>query len=168
MLDFTPTVGLGCRSGGYLIFFSLAFGNFAIELLIWWLIPATTWSTSWSKHLAPVAAFSSAASTIERRLSRTNSDRWKLITNIRILVHRTSDWWTDATFRDRLEFSFLRPCEVVNSIWLFYIVMAQTFGFDQNCNCFCSLWSSIGVRSSLNMWNPILIGWIGVYGFRNL
>ncbi|KAF2093584.1 hypothetical protein NA57DRAFT_47952, partial [Rhizodiscina lignyota] len=34
---FTPTVGLGCRSGGYLIFAIIAFFVLIGELLIWWL-----------------------------------------------------------------------------------------------------------------------------------
>lgn len=33
---FTPTVGLGCRSGGYLIFFVVAFVLLFSELFVWW------------------------------------------------------------------------------------------------------------------------------------
>ncbi|KAF2816347.1 uncharacterized protein BDZ99DRAFT_407064 [Mytilinidion resinicola] len=33
---FTPTVGLGCRSGGYLIFTCISFGLLVCELLVWW------------------------------------------------------------------------------------------------------------------------------------
>lgn len=33
---FTPTVGLGCRSGGYMIFFIIAFSMTAIEMFAWW------------------------------------------------------------------------------------------------------------------------------------
>lgn len=33
---FTPTVGLSCRSGGYMIFFILALTSFAAESLLWW------------------------------------------------------------------------------------------------------------------------------------
>ncbi|KAH8728553.1 hypothetical protein GQ44DRAFT_747435 [Phaeosphaeriaceae sp. PMI808] len=32
---FTPTVGLGCRSGGYTIFFSTALGLMIVEMLVW-------------------------------------------------------------------------------------------------------------------------------------
>ncbi|KAF2738610.1 hypothetical protein EJ04DRAFT_41324 [Polyplosphaeria fusca] len=34
---FTPTVGLGCRTGGYLIFFVIALTLLISEILIWWL-----------------------------------------------------------------------------------------------------------------------------------
>jgi hypothetical protein len=32
---FTPTVGLGCRSGGYTIFFSIALGLLIVEMTVW-------------------------------------------------------------------------------------------------------------------------------------
>lgn len=32
---FTPTVGLGCRSGGYTIFFSVALGLMIVEMAVW-------------------------------------------------------------------------------------------------------------------------------------
>jgi hypothetical protein len=32
---FTPTVGLGCRSGGYTIFFSIALGLMIVEMTVW-------------------------------------------------------------------------------------------------------------------------------------
>lgn len=35
---FTPTVGLGCRSGGYLVFVTISFGLLIAELLVWWLV----------------------------------------------------------------------------------------------------------------------------------
>ncbi|CAI6333681.1 unnamed protein product [Periconia digitata] len=33
----TPTVGLGCRTGGYLIFFAVALTLLVAEMLVWWL-----------------------------------------------------------------------------------------------------------------------------------
>ncbi|KAF1841258.1 uncharacterized protein K460DRAFT_322312 [Cucurbitaria berberidis CBS 394.84] len=50
---FTPTVGLGCRSGGYTIFFTVAFGLLFFEMTVWlilspyeveppWLVRTTT------------------------------------------------------------------------------------------------------------------------------
>lgn len=36
---FTPTVGLGCRSGGYLVFFIFALAAFSAESTIWWGMP---------------------------------------------------------------------------------------------------------------------------------
>jgi hypothetical protein len=47
---FTPTVGLGCRSGGYTIFFSVALGLMIIEMIVWLVLsryevdaPLLTW-----------------------------------------------------------------------------------------------------------------------------
>ncbi|KAF2107516.1 hypothetical protein BDV96DRAFT_466563, partial [Lophiotrema nucula] len=34
---FTPTVGLGCRTGGYLVFFVVALVLLLAEILVWWL-----------------------------------------------------------------------------------------------------------------------------------
>ncbi|RPB14647.1 hypothetical protein P167DRAFT_466018, partial [Morchella conica CCBAS932] len=36
---FTPTVGLGCRSGGYLIFFVITLAHFLAESAVWWIFP---------------------------------------------------------------------------------------------------------------------------------
>lgn len=33
---YTPTVGLGCRTGGYLVFFAIALGLLLLEILVWW------------------------------------------------------------------------------------------------------------------------------------
>ena len=38
---FTPTVGLGCRSGGYMIFVVIALGLLAIEMISWWIVAST-------------------------------------------------------------------------------------------------------------------------------
>ncbi|KAF2721248.1 hypothetical protein K431DRAFT_224609 [Polychaeton citri CBS 116435] len=37
---FTPTVGLGCRSGGYTVFVSAALGLLVVEMAVWWLMDA--------------------------------------------------------------------------------------------------------------------------------
>lgn len=50
------------------------------------------------------------------------------------------------TFRDCMEILFLRPCEIVNTCWLVYIVAAQTFGSYNNCDCQASIWGGHGVR----------------------
>lgn len=39
---FTPTIGLGCRSGGYIIYFILALSVFLTESTIWWAVPSET------------------------------------------------------------------------------------------------------------------------------
>lgn len=37
---FTPTTGLGCRSGGYIIYFILVLVVFSIESITWWTMPS--------------------------------------------------------------------------------------------------------------------------------
>ncbi|MCJ1469601.1 hypothetical protein MMC07_008236 [Pseudocyphellaria aurata] len=118
----TPTVGLGCRSGGYLIFVVVALGIFAAEFLVWWLI-------EW----AP-----------EGHTSRMESNRSRLIRAAKDKLSGPLDWWGSLTLRDRIEIFVLRPLEIGNFTWLVYIVIAQTFGFYQNCNCMASIWGGQG------------------------
>ena len=90
----TPTVGLGCRSGGYVIFGTIALGLFALELLVWAIIgPPNTPSAR----------------------SRRNVLNW-----------------------------FFRLGELVSTSWLLYIVMAQTIGSYQTCDCMSSNWGRWG------------------------
>ena len=130
----TPTVGLGCRSGGYLVFTVIALGTFVLEMLVWWLVPEG--STSDDDTLIRIAT------NVERRLSRTPSNTWTLLGRSR--VKKMLSWWQKKTVRDRIEVLLLRPLEVCNSIWLTYIVFAQTFGSYRNCDCMASIWGSIG------------------------
>ena len=82
-------------------------------------------------------------SNFERRLFRTQKTRLRshVQKGLQAMMHS----WTNMTFRDRIEFIFLRPCEVINSAWLVYIVLAQTFGSYRNCNCMASIWGLHGV-----------------------
>lgn len=145
--DYTPTVGLGCRSGGYLIFIVIALGIFSAELLVWWFIPDGTTSPRWIRKHMP-GDFVSYCARTERRLSRADSNSWGLILLTRLRVRKILRWLDALTFRDRLEIFVLNPSEAVNSIWLIYIVIAQTFGIYQNCDCVTSTWGHRGVRNS--------------------
>jgi hypothetical protein len=44
---FTPTVGLGCRSGGYTIFFSIALGLMIVEMTVWLLTSPYEMTIPW-------------------------------------------------------------------------------------------------------------------------
>jgi hypothetical protein len=44
---FTPTVGLGCRSGGYTIFFSVALGLLIVEMTVWMILSPYEVDTPW-------------------------------------------------------------------------------------------------------------------------
>jgi len=52
---FTPTIGLGCRSGGYTIFFTIATGLLIVEMTVWMFLSPyevdSHWLTSAESHL---------------------------------------------------------------------------------------------------------------------
>jgi hypothetical protein len=48
---FTPTVGLGCRSGGYTIFFSISLGLMIIEMTVWLIISPYKMRIPWLVRL---------------------------------------------------------------------------------------------------------------------
>lgn len=125
---FSPTVGLGCRSGGYLIYIVVAFSLFIVELLCWLLI-----SQRYLTARNPITKFGIS---VQRRLSRTPSNFWTVKT--RRWVHKLVSMWASLTTRDKIEYLLIRPGETFNSVWLCYIVLAQTFGFYQNCDCIAS------------------------------
>ena len=142
-LDYTPTVGLGCRSGGYLIFAVIALGTFSVELLVWWLTPDGSSLAEWIRH-GPEAPITRWGTNMGRGLSRTDSNGWAA--RARSRAERLLYTWNNMTFRDRMEVLFLRPCEIVNTGWLIYIVAAQTFGSYRTCDCQASMWGKHGVR----------------------
>ncbi|KAH9881783.1 hypothetical protein J1614_000954 [Plenodomus biglobosus] len=49
---FTPTVGLGCRSGGYTIFFSVTLGLLIMEMIVWLVLSPYQVEASWLTHTA--------------------------------------------------------------------------------------------------------------------
>ncbi len=49
---FTPTVGLGCRSGGYTIFFSISLGLLIFEMAVWLVLSPYEVEASWLTHTA--------------------------------------------------------------------------------------------------------------------
>ena len=119
----TPTIGLGCRSGGYMIFFILACTSFIIELVCWRYLPAgSVWDDG------PIGRFGTR---LHRRISRGGQrDRW-----LPQLIEKFTWWWENSWKRDIVEVTILRPMECINTFWLTYIVMAQTTGSYATCDC---------------------------------
>ncbi|OCK77644.1 hypothetical protein K432DRAFT_407131 [Lepidopterella palustris CBS 459.81] len=76
---FTPTVGLGCRSGGYLIFTCLTFGLLVLELIVWWVsspirVEQPQWLVRRRTNLesnASFARFEQSSRAVFRRVSET-------------------------------------------------------------------------------------------------
>ncbi|KAF2756578.1 hypothetical protein EJ05DRAFT_539505 [Pseudovirgaria hyperparasitica] len=84
---FTPTVGLGCRSGGYVIFFSLAFVLIVAEMIVWWMasdleMVPPNWMARTSSRLHSTATFA--------YLEEESHNRWA------VLKRRTSAIFRNA------------------------------------------------------------------------
>ena len=127
---FTPTVGLGCRSGGYVVFNVIALGTFGLEALVWWRFPANCKARS--------DVVTKIYSTLEKRLTRSSTGHYQQ--KFCDLVHRRLRRWNGMTNRDRFEELVLRLLEVGNTGWLSYIIFAQVFGSYQNCDCMAYIW----------------------------
>ena len=117
-LDYTPTVGLGCRSGGYLVFMVIAIGLITIEIVVWWLTHETT-------HTAD-----DLLARLGTRLERHISQGGMLEKSERVgeRTQRLLSWFRTTTFRDVVRRFVIRPGEMINTGWLTYIIFAQTFG----------------------------------------
>ena len=119
----TPTIGLGCRSGGYMIFFILACTSFIIELLCWrYLSAGSVWDDG------PISRLGTR---LQRRISRSSQQYRRLP----YLIQKFIWWWENSWKRDLVEVAILRPLECINTFWLLYIVMAQTTGSYTTCDC---------------------------------
>lgn len=125
---FTPTVGLGCRSGGYIVFATISLGLFLCELLTWRL--SSPHHKERMKHIRDwVVRFRNKVGLTNRSDDATDST----MDNIKDLFR--------PDFHQRLaERYFFRPAELINTVWLLYIVLAQTFGAYRNCRCQTSVW----------------------------
>lgn len=146
---------MGCRSGGYLIFFVIALGTFAAELLVWWLVHDGLALLSWREQSASDDPITRLESRLERRIPFDNSNRSSLVVAAKSGLRKILRRWRRLTLRAFLEVFVLRPCEICNFFWLIYIVMAQTFGFYQNCDCIGSAWDSRGVRDCSQCYCPL-------------
>ncbi|MCJ1266148.1 hypothetical protein MMC22_006030, partial [Lobaria immixta] len=131
----TPTVGLGCRSGGYLIYGVIALSLLTTELFVWWLTHHTTHT--------PEDILAQVGTKLEDRLARVKGGMGEATQKSR-RAHTILSWFRSKTFRWVMKNFFIRPCEVGNTVWLAYIVFAQTFGSYQTCDCMASTWGRIG------------------------
>ncbi|PNS17833.1 hypothetical protein CAC42_10 [Sphaceloma murrayae] len=222
----TPTVGLGCRSGGYMIFMVMSTILLTIELLAWWVewakVPSRlkSWvsmagtcirgrhqeSTSttakyhhgddWSQTGREThPAYLKPSVTTNERLLSYNSSAGASGTSSPYAVDRPADapavgqallrsdnfavasapvqgdigWTESISFTDRLDcadilasdpdtyqiyepLSFRKKLEYLlivgeflNTCWLIYIVVSQTFGIYKRCECLTSSWE-LGVK----------------------
>ena len=109
-----------------------------MELLIWCLVKDEI-------------ASSGLSSRVDRQLYCSDSENWGPYILSKLRFRQISRWYSRLSLKDRLAIFVLDPGEAINAGWLVYIVIAQTFGLYQNCNCMASIWGSRGVRAYLSL-----------------
>ena len=186
---FTPTVGLGCRSGGYMIFFVISLGLLIVEMTVWLMT-----SPLRIDQLSLVMRTRSCVSTIYPLEEESVRDRWVRLKrrassfllstediSIRVVVaivllypwddkravkEKVNVYLDDLTRRGRnmttkrrWELLFFRPMEVFNALWLVYIVFAQTIGLYKTCDCTTSTWGGGGGYLDFRMQGRVGTDW---------
>lgn len=173
---FTPTVGLGCRSGGYTIFFCVALGLMMMEMVVWlilspyemeeppWLARTHTrlqsnavihnWNDRrhdrWTHMRRRASSFlRTTENFFIRQITRTVllypfKDRDAVRENVETFLDEHIKSLKEMSPQRKWEIFFFRPIESFNTIWLVYIVVAQTWGFYKTCNCVTSTWGGGG------------------------
>ena len=126
---FTPTVGLGCRTGGYLIHIVLALSLLFIETGIWSLTHDTTHTHN------------DLLRRVSTKLERRFTDPEKGLQPAHRRLHRLIAYLHSRAFRDIIKMLLIRPLEAFNTGWLIYIIFAQTFGAYQTCECQATTWT---------------------------
>lgn len=170
----TPTVGLGCRSGGYTVFAVTAVFLLFTEMLLWWAFDARKHelhdfqrratlnpniATNTARIIRLWSLWSALWSKVEQKLS------WDLSSVIRILLPRNlskallkrqrsfQEKLKNLTPQERWEYLFFRPLELGNTSWLLYRALSQTFGVDNTCDCMSSIWAGGGGYIDFTQWN---------------
>lgn len=105
-----------------------------------------TASPPWRRDSVSEDLITRCGSSLERRLSRDDGNISRLFGAAKDGLSKMLRWWSSLTSRGFMEVFVLRPFEIGNFIWLIYIVIAQTFGIYQNCDCMASTWGGHGVR----------------------
>lgn len=192
---FTPTVGLGCRSGGYLIFFCISLGLLLLELLVWWAsspvyVEQPQWLVRSRTHLESSASFvrlERGSLGILHRTSEAISDFRDMVENFLIratvkgisiflpsnkkhklqhVEHRMKLFSLTIREYNLKEWTrrfFFIPVEFINTTWLIYIVLAQTFGSYRNCECITSRWASGGGYVDFTQNDSTNSPWVNYY-----
>jgi len=166
---YTPTVGLGCRSGGYLVFGTISFGLLVCEFLVWRL--------SSPLHPERLRRFRSLSTVgfAERGMRGMLRPLWSIgitsiwkdkhISNSRFVkqIEGKIERFNGSALQFWWETCFFRPAELINTIWLLYIVLAQTFGAYRNCECRTSIWGGGGGYMDFNNYDSTNSSYIFVY-----
>ncbi|KAF2634402.1 hypothetical protein P280DRAFT_413855 [Massarina eburnea CBS 473.64] len=189
---FTPTVGLGCRSGGYVIFFSISLGLLIVEMTVWMALspyqPQLLTRTATILHNnARFDKWDYAAHSRWVHLKRQTSNimlatrNWSIRSIVRLAI--LLPWKDKEATGERLEgalnawvkrlhamslpkrweWFFFRPVEAINASWLIYIVVAQTFGSYKSCDCVTSNWGGAGGYLDFGIQDISTTEWVAYY-----
>ncbi|TKA45301.1 hypothetical protein B0A54_04397 [Friedmanniomyces endolithicus] len=170
---FTPTVGLGCRSGGYTVFIAIATILLVMEMGIWWWMDAKKdhlhhlqrRATLVNSHFGSTrfqVAWANISNGLRRLAGLCNAILGTVLTTVlpraattalKRRQRRIGDWFASLRTQQRWDYCFFRPVEIGNTIWLLYRIMAQTFGSDETCACMSSLWGGGGGYVDMQFWN---------------
>lgn len=154
---YTPTVGLSCRSGGYVVFAVVAFGLLILEFVTWMYTSPVRNEKQWrrlSERLDRLGAPSthpeatSKRSVVPRVLLGASKSVTRTLKRIRRLLPRVFKQKIEnvcaasqrLTVRQWAEITVFQPVEAFNTVWLLYLFMAQTTGAFNNCACETSIW----------------------------
>lgn len=141
---YTPTVGLGCRSGGYMVYIVISMFLFLAEMTCWGLRTCHVEyprRARWISNHMPQDPVLMLLHHLGRTLNRTNTGNFTRAG--RTQIKRLLECWECSMWTDHVDM-LLRVVEVGNSIWLAYIVLAQTVGSYVNCDCISSVWGPGG------------------------
>ncbi|KAF2399490.1 hypothetical protein EJ06DRAFT_54038 [Trichodelitschia bisporula] len=149
---FTPTVGLGCRSLGYLIFAVNAFGLLAVEFGVWWASAARRegevrgarlggWRSRFADKIEEELL--SIVPQITAAIFILSPSHQRHIRQHREILARHVAKWRAYTLRQWMQRVFFTPGEIANTAWLCYITFAQTIGLYNTCYCQSSMY---GIR----------------------
>ena len=125
-------MGLGCRSGGYLNYVTLATSIFIAEMILWRIRATFLQAPEWIPDRMRRLPFESRLSQLSKWIGRTLDvhDNHQWIHNPRDRLRNLRTAWTNLCFTDRIGV-FLTICEIINCFFLAYIVWAQTVGAYQ-------------------------------------
>jgi hypothetical protein len=190
---FTPTVGLSCRSGSYLIFNVIALALLITELTIWiWTSPIrhqraregpntnnsdvelqtpNTLMLADSKSLFAQLLrmlqnlLIKASTFITRQLPFKNCSSKSR--KVEAIIRRNFSALQQLTPRQWAERCFFTPIEAINTIWLAYLIISQATGAFNNCFCKTSIWGTRAGYLDFTQWsysNSPLVGHYWIAG----
>ena len=124
----------------------ITLANLLIEIFVWW-ISREGQVRSWVRRQSAGGVLTQVASNVRERVNRQGSDVWP--NGIASKLRYSFDALSKMSGKDKTALFILRPMDIIGSVWLAYIVAAQTFGSYQNCECMASTWGLQGVSGIL-------------------